>query len=344
MSVREQTVARVLADSLDRLHLSGSGLVVDDDTGIVKTVLQAMGLSTATWHRHIAGSAPASVWPPAGTFDVIAARLPASREAFEMVLHAAGSRLAPGGRLLVCGANDEGIRSAAQQVQDLFGTVETLTSRRHCRVLQTFLPERPPDFRADLHDWRLTVSAELADGQTLRWVSYPGVFAHGRLDEGTCLLLDALPDLSPTERVLDYGCGVGVIAMVLQRRQPQASIDLLDDDVVAVQAARENMPEARTILGDGWTALEGTQYDLIVSNPPIHRGKEKDFALLTNFIEGARKHLRPGGKVIFVVQRTAPAARLLHAAGATYQIAMENNRFRVWQAQFGGSAQQGASA
>ncbi|NJO35532.1 MAG: 16S rRNA methyltransferase, partial [Rhodospirillales bacterium] len=33
-------------------------------------------------------------------------------------------------------------------------------------------------------------------GTTRDWITYPGIFAAGRLDEGTALLLDALPALA----------------------------------------------------------------------------------------------------------------------------------------------------
>lgn len=42
-------------------------------------------------------------------------------------------------------------------------------------------------------------------GATREWVSYPRTFAAGRLDEGTALLLSAMPPLPPGARVLNTG-------------------------------------------------------------------------------------------------------------------------------------------
>ncbi len=337
MDTREQRVAGMAAEALARLDLSGCALVMDDETDLVASAMASMGVEVSRWERRVKGSVSAAVWPACGPFDVVTLRQPRSREAFEMGLHVAGSRLGCGGRLVAYGANDEGIRSASRPIRALFGNVTTVDSRRHCRVLQAVLPPEPPVFRSALADWRSEGTATLADGQRLRWVSYPGMFAHGRLDEGTRVLLDALPTLEPRQRALDFGCGAGLIAAALLRRQRTARVDLLDDDALAIEAARENVPRARAILGDAWDALGGATYDLIVSNPPIHRGKEKDFGLLERFIDGARPCLRPYGYILFVVQRAAPTARLLAASDDDYDVAAETTRYRVWRVRCGDS-------
>jgi 16S rRNA (guanine1207-N2)-methyltransferase len=334
MSVPEHTVAWVLTECLGRLGLAGSALVVDDDTQTVGPALEGLGLQSTIWRRLTIGAEPAIAWPPPRPFDVVTVRLPRSREALEMLLHAAGSRLRKGGCLLVYGTNDGGIKSASRQVREVFGAAEVLEARRHCRVLRAALPEPAPLFRGDLSDWRTEVTATLEGGREVRWISYPGLFAHGRLDAGTKLLLEGLPTLSPGQRALDFGCGVGVIASQLLWHQPKTRVDMLDRDALAVEAARENVPSARAILGD-WEALGGSRYDLIASNPPIHRGAAKDFRLLSDFIAQASRRLEPQGRLVFVAQRASPAVRLLDEAGAAYETVVENSHYRAWSACFG---------
>ena len=80
---------------------------------------------------------------------------------------------------------------------------------------------------------------------TRPWATYPGVFAAKRIDEGTALLIGVLPPLRADARVLDYGCGSGVIGASAAARAPAIALDLLDNDSVALEAARENVPGAR---------------------------------------------------------------------------------------------------
>ncbi len=73
--------------------------------------------------------------------------------------------------------------------------------------------------------------------------------AAGRLDEGTALLLGVLPPLPPGARVLDFGCGSGAIGAAALAASPGLAVTMLDNDAVALEAVRENVPDARRVLG-----------------------------------------------------------------------------------------------
>ena len=96
-------------------------------------LLAERGLRLRLWNRRLAGSADAQPWPPAGPFDVALLRLPKAKDEQEMAAHACLSVLVPGGRLIVYGGNDEGIRSAGDRLESLCGEVETLATRGHGR-------------------------------------------------------------------------------------------------------------------------------------------------------------------------------------------------------------------
>ena len=128
--------------------------------------------------------------------------------------------------------------------------------------------------------------------------------------------------------------GAGVIAMSLLHHWPGMQIDMLDCDAVAIEAAKDNAPDARTILGDGLAGVGESRYDVIVSNPPLHRGKDRTFDLLRDLIAGARERLTRNGRLLFITQRSAPTAKLLDAVNARHEIIADDGRFRVWSALF----------
>ncbi len=212
------------------------------------------------------------------------------------------------------------------------GEVETLATRGHGRVVAARRPADTSRLRASLPAWRSVVS--LAVGGAVRdWVTYPGIFAADRIDEGTALLIGALPALPADAKVLDYGCGSGVIAAAAQGHAPVIALDLLDNDAVALEAARENVPGARLVLGAALADAGAARYDAILSNPPLHQGLAEDHAQLEQLIADAPKHLKAGGVLQIVVQRRIPLDRLFvkHFAGAS--VVAENSRYRVWRAQ-----------
>jgi 16S rRNA (guanine1207-N2)-methyltransferase len=329
---RGEACATVMAELVPTLALSGRALVIDDDNDTVASALRDAGVTAVPWYRRALHGHTAAAWPPPETVDIATLRLPSSRDALDMLLHAAATRLAPGGRLFVYGTNDEGIRSTSRWIEALFGDTRTLDTRRHSRVLAATRPPAIPDLRAVLDDWRTPFTIDLADGR-LDFISYPGVFAHGKLDAGTRLLLDAMPTPPADARVLDFGCGAGVLSAVLRHRAPSTALDLVDVFAPAVAAARLNVPTARIFLGDAWTAIDpSTRYDFILSNPPIHTGVGEDYRVLTALIEQSPDHLTPTGELWLVVQRTVPLHDLLATSFARIDEPSGNSQFRIWRA------------
>ena len=250
-----------------------------------------------------------------------------------MNLHAAAAHLKPGAPLWVYGANDEGIKSAHRRIAPLFGEVEVVDARRHCRVLAMRRPETIEGLHSSLSAFRRSLQLPLPDGPR-DVASYPGVFARGKLDPGTAMLLEALPPIEAGMRVLDFACGAGIIAGCLERQQPEAALWMTDVDAIALTAATENVPSASGICGDRWGSIQGSrQFDRIVSNPPIHEGKGRTYGVLTDLIEGAPARLRPGGQLWIVAQRQIPVDRVLQETFRKVTLAKEDGRYRVWWGQ-----------
>jgi 16S rRNA (guanine1207-N2)-methyltransferase len=328
----ERAADALIERSLDEIALRGRILLVNQG-GIFPALIKERGLTYAVWNRRVTADIPATPWPPSGSFDTALVRLPKARDEQDMTAHAALSALGPGGRLILYGGNDEGIRSAAAMLEDLTGAVETLATRGHGRVLAT---QRRADgsFRDTLRAWQMVSPIEIA-GNKRDWISYPGIFAAGRLDEGTALLLGALPALSSRARVLDYGCGSGVIGAAVQAQEPGIILDMLDSDTVALEAARENVPGARGVPGTRIPDAGCRAYAAIVSNPPLHQGVAEDHTLLERLVADAPSHLAPGGLLQIVVQRRLPLDKIFAEHFGRADVVAENGRYRVWRARRG---------
>jgi 16S rRNA (guanine1207-N2)-methyltransferase len=130
---------------------------------------------------------------------------------------------------------------------------------------------------------RVPVSANVW-GHWLELTSGSGVFAQGRLDIGTGVLLREQPAPESARSVLDLGCGYGVIGLAIAIAVPECSVTAIDVNERAVLLANEN---AATLgIGDRFTAClpdevdPAATYDEIWSNPPIRIGKDALHELL----------------------------------------------------------------
>ena len=140
-------------------------------------------------------------------------------------------------------------------------------------------------------------------GETLRIRTLPGLFSPGRLDAGTAAMLEHVA-FAPGMRVLDLGCGVGVVGILAAKKCGEENVLLSDIDACAVEAAMENAREngvggVRVVRSDGFREIDEAGFDLILCNPPY----QSDFAVAKHFIEKGFNRLKIGGKMLMVTKR-----------------------------------------
>ena len=249
-----------------------------------------------------------------------------------MLLTAAADRLAAGGTALVYGPKDEGIRSVDNHRPPSLAPFETVLIKRRCRVLTTHRKDGGAGSgdSGGLEEWAETVAVDLGQGE-IPWLFYPGVFAHGRVDPATRMLIQHLPPTPPGSRVLDFGAGTGVIAKAVLTTTPEARVDLLEPDAVALAAAAVNVPEALALEVATLDEVPGP-YDLIVSNPPIHEGKAETLRIFRQLAAAAGRLLAPGGRLVAVIQRRLAVEAILGKAFRRVQVLADEGPFRLWQA------------
>ena len=331
----EAAAARLIAGRLDKIDVGGRVLLANPPAGgELRARVAERGDRCDVWVRRLGdngGGVEARPWPPLGPFDTVLLRLPPAKEEQTMAAHAALSVLAPTGRLIVYGGNEEGIRSSVAMLARLSGEVETLFARGHGRVLALRRPADLSPIRGALSSWRTTTRVVIGD-IARPWVSYPGVFAAGRIDPATRLLIGVLPALPRKARLLDFGCGSGLIGASALAQMPGVCLDMLDNDTVALAAARENVAEGRPILA-ARLADAPAGYDAILSNPPLHRGIAEDHRSLNELITEAPRHLTARGVLQIVVQRRVGVLPLLQRRFARVEVAAQNEGYRVVRAE-----------
>lgn len=313
----------------------GRWLLIDDEGQPVYQALKDEGAEISWWRRRALGEGRCTPWPEAGPFDGVCLRLCRARPELAMLVELAADRLKPGAAIWLYGGNDEGVKSAGKALAPWFEDVGTADTRNHCRLWtgrRAAEDTSPP--RGALADWGAERALALPGGEAT-FVGYPGCFAHGSLDPATEMLLGALEGLEGAPgQALDFCCGLGVIAAGLRRRFGDAvALTVTDHDALSVHAAAQNVPGAQWAVGDGWRVIaEGPRrrFDLIVSNPPIHRGAALDMRVVEQLIEGAGAALSPGGRLLLVIQRQRPIGPDLERRFAQVTVLAEDNRFRVW--------------
>jgi len=333
-------ISQIIERNLSRLDAGDSGLWINPeaDEGWRETSNRFASLklfcqdyATFSYLQRGGANVSFSAFPHSSgeNYQCIILNLPRQKALLGMLLDCAAGLLAEDGLLWLAGENKAGIKSAAKLLKSRFGQIRKLDSARHCTLFEATLrleklPFNPEKYR---QTWPLSCAQS-----EIHVVSYPGVFAHGRLDEGTALLLEALSGLTLEGEILDFACGAGLIGACIATMHPHTRVTLLDTSALALRATEEtlarNQLTGSVIASDGLSDLDGS-FDLVISNPPIHAGIKTDNRMGIRLLESVHDHIRPGGMLIMVANIHLPYEKWLSQAFGHCTQPLANASYKV---------------
>lgn len=338
-------ISQILQRNLYRHKACESGLWINPEKDLcwqeatgscasLKLLCQQHG--AFVFHRHTGADVVFTAFPDAQQqavagqlYDWIIINLPRHKALLNMLLDAATSLLDDAGTIWLAGENKAGIKSANKILKARFARVTTLDNARHCTLYEATSPLQRQVFNANDYQekWLLR-----CNGKEIKVASYPGVFAHGRLDDGTALLLDTLSGMDFHGDILDFGCGAGVIGTCIAANNKNARLSFLDTSAVALKACEQTLAANRlsgTLLASDGLAGINSSYHTIISNPPIHAGVKTDNRLSHRLLETVHRHIKPGGSLILVANRHLPYENWLSQHFQRVQETAANRAFKV---------------
>lgn len=238
------------------------------------------------------------------------------------VMFARGAGLA-GGKLIVDGMKTDGIDSHFKELRKR-GDCSAAFSKAHGKV---FACDVAPEA---LSDW--ATQGEGHENQA-GFFTVPGVFSAEKVDEGSELLVEALP-ASLGKQVADLGGGWGYLSRHVLERASVEELHLVEASHAALSCAQRNLPDARASFHwDDATRWEPkANFDTVVMNPPFHKGRKGVPELGQQFIENAARMLKGMGHLYMVANRHLPYEDSLRAQFKFVEEIGGNTRFKLLHA------------
>jgi 23S rRNA (guanine1835-N2)-methyltransferase len=302
--------------------LSGSVVVLGDRWGALATALAGHRptqitdsyLSQEATRANLAraGVEPGAVRllttqdPPPERVDVLLVRVPKSLALLEDQL----LRLAPAVHadtvVIGTGMVKEIHTSTLRLFERILGPTRTSLAEQKARLIHC---SPDPSLRRPANPWPysydLPEGIGAVSGHTV--VNHAGVFCADRLDVGTRFFLGHLP--SGGRRVVDLGCGNGVVGTAVALADPTAEVLFVDESFQAVASAEatykaNGVPgHAEFRVGDGLAGVAAGSVDVVLNNPPFHSHQATTDATAWRMFTGAARALRPGGELWVVGNR-----------------------------------------
>lgn len=267
--------------------------------------------------------------------DVLVFRVSRTLSLLEHALQLLAPRLHVGSVVVGAGMVKEVHTSTLRTCEQILGPTRTSLATRKARLIHV---QPDPDLVRPPHTWPrpLVLPDDAPAGLAGKGVvQHAGVFSAEHLDIGTRFLLEHLP--RSDGRVVDLGCGNGVLGVAAGLASPDAQVVLTDESYLAVASATATWRAVHgprpveAVVGEGMDAVEGA-VDLVLCNPPFHTGHGTSDATAWAMFTGARRSLRPGGELWVVGNRhLGHHARLKRLFGGVNVVA-SNPKFVVLRA------------
>ena len=140
-------------------------------------------------------------------------------------------------------------------------------------------------------------------GVRLALATHPDLFSPRRIDAGTRSMLECV-DFQAEDKVLDLGCGYGVVGILAAKLIGEDRVFLTDTNPTAVEVATKNaaandVPRLSITQSDGFADFREIGFTKILCNPPYHT----DFAVARQFILKGFNRMVIGGTMHFVTKR-----------------------------------------
>lgn len=141
------------------------------------------------------------------------------------------------------------------------------------------------------------------NGIEMTFITSRNIFSPDNIDKGTVLMLSSV-QFEQNSRILDLGCGYGVVGIYAAKLIGAENVVMSDTDKTAVALSIKNtalngVPGVKVIRSDGFKSINDTGFTHILSNPPYHA----DFSVPKHFIEKGFNRLEVGGQFHMVTKR-----------------------------------------
>lgn len=264
--------------------------------------------------------------------DLVVIAFPKSKAELNFTLAMLADSIADDATLVVVGDNKSGIKSLAKLTNGVLENVIKQDSARHCLLFSAQLIKQQHPFNLD--DWfdyyQITVNSVAVSIAAL-----PGVFSQKGLDKGTAVLLNHVKQRF-AGKLLDFGCGAGVIAAAIGKQNPDCQLVLADVSALALVSSEKtlemNQLSGNFIATDSLSHITG-KFEHVISNPPFHQGLKTFYQATEDFLANVKGHMSKRADIYVIANSFLKYQPIIERAIGTTEVVVNEKGFSLYYAQ-----------
>jgi 16S rRNA (guanine1207-N2)-methyltransferase len=268
-----------------------------------------------------------------GTYDRVLIKIPKSLAQLEAQLHQIRPHLHAGSSIIGAAMVKAIHTSTLKLFERITGPTHTSLARKKARLI---FCQFDPDLVVGKNPYPGEYILENSD---YRICNHAGVFSQQSLDIGSRFFLEHIPSSTQPGKIIDLGCGNGVIGLIAAERNPEAELLFVDESYMAVASAeatfRSAFGDSRKAtfqVADGLEGIADDSIDLILNNPPFHQHNAVGDAVASQMFASAKKVLKQGGALWVVGNRHLDYHTKLKRLFGNYINVASNRKFVILKA------------
>jgi 16S rRNA (guanine1207-N2)-methyltransferase/23S rRNA (guanine1835-N2)-methyltransferase len=264
--------------------------------------------------------------------DLVILKVPRTLGFMQYQLSELSEVLNPGTPVIAAGKTKDIHNSTIKAFEQYIGETKTSLAVKKSRLIISHAQGgyKAADFPVN---WPL-------EGTDFTISNHANVFSRDSLDIGARFFFNYLPQTTKTKKIIDLGCGNGVVGLMTLSRCPNAEMTFIDESYMAVESARLNVEfnmedkfeQCSFIENDCLTGFERESVDVVLCNPPFHQAQAVTDHIAWQMFKQAKDTLKNGGELRIIGNRHLDYHDKLKRMFGNCQLLGSNKKFVVLSA------------